>query len=166
MARARSRCRWDAVNAVPRINQRISVAAVSQRPAREPRIDPAPQSPIMTPNPADPAPNTSTRGTSATIAIPIPRTSTTQATEIRRSTGSWNRNRKPAHTPRCSPSSDRSPTKGARTDTTRAAETTNDAALIANTHGAPAAASRMPPIAGPTMMPMLRPIATRLFWPS
>src|SRR4249920_375821 len=84
-----------AVNAVPRTSQRASVAVVSQRPAREPRIEPAPHRPIISPNPADPASNTSTRGTSPTIAIPMPRTRTTQATAIRRSTGSWNKNRNP-----------------------------------------------------------------------
>ena len=135
---------------------------MSQRPAREPSTDPAPQNPIISPNPADPASNRSVNGTSATIAIPIPRTRTIHATESLRRTGSRTRNRKPAQIPWCSPASDRSPAKSARTETTSIAESTNDAALIANTHGAPTTASRIPPIAGPTMMPTLRPIATRL----
>jgi hypothetical protein len=44
-----------------------------------------------------------------------------------------------------------------------AADTAYDAALSANTHREPIAATSTPPTTGPSVRPVFRPIATRLF---
>src|SRR5207247_96262 len=58
---------------------------------------------------------------------------------------------------------ERAPAKGARTVHTSTAETAKVTAFRPKTHAGPMAATSTPPIAGPTMMPALRPSEMRPF---
>ena len=111
--------------------------------SHEPATEPPPHSPIMNPNPSEPAPNSSASGRSATIATPMPSRRTIHEAVTTRRTRSRTNVRNPPEVS-SSAAGGSSRRNGARIDQTSPAETRNDAAFNTKTDSAPIPPARAP----------------------